>query len=173
LIRAGVKQRVAAIVGSHLERTVYVSVASVLFLLVCAAWRPVPGVVWSASPPWSVGLIGLQLAGVALTVRAASGIDLLELAGVRQAWGEGPRGPARLTTTGAYRFVRHPIYFGWLLMVWPAPEMTGTRLVFAAASTLYLIVAIPFEERDLRRALGADYAAYQRRVRWRLLPFVF
>jgi protein-S-isoprenylcysteine O-methyltransferase Ste14 len=51
--------------------------------------------------------------------------------------------------------------------------MTGTRLVFAAVSTAYMVLAVPFEERDLRRAFGPAYAGYARRVRWRMLPFIY
>jgi protein-S-isoprenylcysteine O-methyltransferase Ste14 len=68
--------------------------------------------------------------------------------------------------------VRHPIYLGWFLMVWGAPEMTGTRLVFAAASCVYLLLAIIFEERDLHRTFGTAYQRYARRVRWKVLPGV-
>jgi protein-S-isoprenylcysteine O-methyltransferase Ste14 len=72
-----------------------------------------------------------------------------------------------------YRLVRHPIYFAWVLMVWPAPVMTGTRLCFAVLSTLYLAVAIPFEERTLRRTFGPAYDGYATRVRWRMVPFLY
>jgi protein-S-isoprenylcysteine O-methyltransferase Ste14 len=78
-----------------------------------------------------------------------------------------------MQTDGAYRLVRHPIYFGWVLMVFGAPAMTASRLLFAAISTLYLIVAIPFEERSLTKEFGAAYRDYQRRVRWRLIPGVW
>ena len=71
---------------------------------------------------------------------------------------------------GAYRWVRHPIYFGWVLMVFGAPVMTTSRLVFASVSTAYLVIAIPFEERSLAEEFGAAYKDYQRRVRWRLVP---
>jgi protein-S-isoprenylcysteine O-methyltransferase Ste14 len=76
-------------------------------------------------------------------------------------------------TDGWYAIVRHPIYFAWLLMVWPVSIMTGTRLVFAGVSTLYLCAAIPFEERDLGRTFGSAYDAYAARVRARLVPFIY
>ena len=60
-----------------------------------------------------------------------------------------------------------------MLVVWLPPEMNGTRLVFAAVSTFYLALAVPFEERDLVRAFGADYEAYQKKVRWRMVPGVY
>jgi protein-S-isoprenylcysteine O-methyltransferase Ste14 len=78
-----------------------------------------------------------------------------------------------LVADGLYGLVRHPIYFGWALMVWATPVMTGTRLAFAAISTLYLVAAIPFEERSLRALFGAGYDAYARKVRWKMLPGVY
>jgi protein-S-isoprenylcysteine O-methyltransferase Ste14 len=78
-----------------------------------------------------------------------------------------------LVTTGLYGFVRHPLYFGWMLLVCAAPHMTMTRLTFAVFSTSYLAIAIPFEERALIRVFGPQYREYQRRVRWRMLPGVY
>ena len=75
--------------------------------------------------------------------------------------------------TGPYRWVRHPLYLGWLLMVFGAAHMTGDRLAFAAITTAYLVVAIPWEERSLRQSFGEAYARYMRDVRWRMIPFIY
>ena len=69
--------------------------------------------------------------------------------------------------------MRHPIYLGWVLMVFATPVMTTSRLLFAVVSTRYLIAAIPFEERSLVEALGEKYGAYQKQMRWRLVPYVW
>ena len=74
---------------------------------------------------------------------------------------------------GPYRWLRHPIYFGWVLFVFGAPAMTNGRLLFAGLSTLYLVVAIPLEERGLRAEFGQAYVDYQRTVRWRLVPGIW
>jgi len=95
-------------------------------------------------------------------------IDGLQLAGIRQALGNSIS--ERFKVVGPYRLVRHPIYLGWMLMVFAVPDMTWTRFVFAAVSSAYLIVAIPFEERSLVAVFGDEYVEYQRRVRWRVLP---
>ncbi len=171
--RSGAKQWIARAVSPALERTVYVWVASVLFVAVCWAWRPVPGVLWTMPAPWSGLAAIVQLSGVWLSLSGARQLDVWDLAGLRQAFGRVRPAPPTLVRDRLYGVVRHPIYLGWVLMVWPAATMTGTRLVFAAVSTLYLIVAIPFEERTLRRDLGAAYDAYARDVRWRMLPFVY
>jgi methanethiol S-methyltransferase len=172
LARSGLKPLVVRLVSPALERPVYVWVASVLFYWVCWSWRPVPGVVWFAGAWWPL-LCAVQLAGIVLSVRSARRLGLVDLSGIREASGQARPSPATVTTEGLYRFVRHPIYFGWLLIVWPTPEMTGTRLVFAATSSLYLVIAIWFEERDLALNLGAAYEQYCRQVPWKLIPYVY
>ena len=74
---------------------------------------------------------------------------------------------------GPYHWVRHPIYLGWLLIVFGVPHMTATRLTFAVISSVYLVVAIPFEERSLVEIFGDEYRRYQQVVRWRLIPGVW
>lgn len=169
--RTGVKDAVRRFVPPALERAVYVLVASVLFVLVCWYWRPVPGVAWTLHGPWRWAAYTVQLAGFVLTILAARALDVWELAGVRQVL---PHKPAVvLKTDGLYGFVRHPLYFSWVLLVFGAPEMTMTRLSLAAISTLYLATAIPFEERGLIETFGPGYASYREQVRWRMFPGIW
>jgi protein-S-isoprenylcysteine O-methyltransferase Ste14 len=171
--RAGVKGWITRHVRPALERSAYVWIASVLFILTCALWQPVPGVVWRVTGPGGVALAaGQWLAGVAAVVSARR-LDVLELAGIRQVLGGATFEPHALERRGAYRWVRHPIYSAWLLMVCLAPHMNGTRLVFAVVSCAYLFVAVPYEERDLVRVFGPAYQEYQKTVRWRIVPFLF
>jgi protein-S-isoprenylcysteine O-methyltransferase Ste14 len=99
-------------------------------------------------------------------------INHFDLFGLRQVW-LNFRGreytPLKFRTPGLYRFVRHPLYVGWLLVFWCAPLMTAAHLVFAIATTAYILIAIHFEERDLVK-LHAEYTEYRRRVPM-LLPF--
>jgi methanethiol S-methyltransferase len=180
--RERLRQRVQQLVSPALERSVYVWIASLLLIAVCAAWRPVYGVAWEVTgvAAWSLRL--LQAVGVWLTIRGAAAIDVLELAGVRQITAETthashphqtPMNALEFKTTGPYGWVRHPIYAGWFLVVFCEPTMTATRLVFAATSCLYLLVAIPFEERSLRRTTGGAYERYAAQVPWKLIPHVY
>lgn len=171
--RTGLKAAIAARVSPALERSVYVWVASLLFALTLWAWSPVPGVAWHARGVLAWVLELGCVTGVVLTGVAAAALDPLELAGIRQAFGQPQAAGTELSTTGVYRVVRHPIYLGWVLMVWCLPAMTGTRLVFAAVSTLYLVLAIPLEERAMRRTLGRAYDTYAATVRWRMFPWVY
>ena len=174
--REPVRRWTARVVSPGLERPFYVWLASLLFLLVCLWWRPVPGVAWRAEGLTLWVLRGVQVAGLWLTVRGAAAIDVWELAGLtRQTPGLGPRasGPAEFKTRGPYGWVRHPIYAGWFLLVWAAAPMTMTRLVFAAVSCAYLLAAIPLEERTLRAGSAGAYDRYMAAVRWRLVPGVY
>jgi protein-S-isoprenylcysteine O-methyltransferase Ste14 len=171
--RTGLRERVARLVSPPLERSAYVWLSSLLFLGVMASWQPVGGVAWRATGSLAWLLVAVQLAGLAVTLTAASALDVLSLSGLRQALGQMPSGPTPLLETGLYRLVRHPVYLGWVLMVWATPAMTGTRLVFAAVSTAYLVAAIPLEERSLRREFGEEYEGYARRVRWRVIWGVY
>jgi protein-S-isoprenylcysteine O-methyltransferase Ste14 len=151
-----------------LIRSVYVYAASLLLIVVCVAWQPIGGELYRASGAAAIALIAVQLAGIWCIARAVARIDPLELAGIRAASrGEG------LQTSGVYRLVRHPIYFGWVLAVFGTPHMTGDRLAFAVMTTAYLVVAVPFEERSLAHSFGDDYVRYQRDVKWRMIPFIY
>jgi hypothetical protein len=169
--------------------------ASVLLIAVCLLWQPLPGFAWQATGAVGWALLAVQLAGILLTLKSASRIDIWELAGVRQVRAASERPPSvssapsaalesapsaalesassPLEIDGPYRWLRHPIYFGWVLFVFGVPTMTNGRLLFAAVSTLYLVVAIPFEERSLQKEFGQAYRDYQRQVRWRLVPGVW
>ena len=169
LAREPVKARVSRLVSPPLERPTYVWVASLLFIAACLAWRPIAGVVYRIPTPWAWLAGALQLAGGILTLDAARRIDIRVLAGLRPE----PSQEGDPVARGAYRFVRHPIYLGWVLLVWTASDMTAGRFAFAAISTAYLVIAVPFEERSLRRRFGPPYDAYRSRVRWRIVPGVY
>ncbi|MBI2835443.1 MAG: hypothetical protein HYX76_13550 [Acidobacteria bacterium] len=182
LARSGVKRHVARVLPSYLERSLYVWIASLLFLLTCWWWQPVGGELYSVPRPAAWFLVACQTAGLWIIARAVANLDSLELAGIRQVLNEraGPRSrveggsaPPPLQEEGMYAFVRHPVYLGWLLFTFAHPHMTGSRFVFACAAAAYLVAAIPWEERSLVEAYGDRYAAYAQRVRWRMVPFVY
>ncbi len=166
--RERVKEWLAHRVPASLLRSVYVWVASLLLMVVCVLWRPIGGEIYAATGIRAIAHAVIQLAGVWITARAVARIDPLELAGIRQA-----TGAQRLQVTGAYRWVRHPLYLGWVLAVFGAARMTGDRLAFAAITTIYLVVAIPWEERSLLKSFGEEYARYVRDVTWRMIPFIY
>jgi len=173
LARPGPKQSLRQRVPPHLHRSGYVAGAALLFAATLALWQPVPGVAWTLTGIWFYVGEAICLTGVVLIGLSLSRVDLLAFVGLRQGLGL-PYAPTDdLNTDGPYRFVRHPVYLGWILLVWTLPVMTGTRVVFAAISTIYLVLVIPIEERSFRRALGAQYDAYARTVPWRIFPGLY
>jgi protein-S-isoprenylcysteine O-methyltransferase Ste14 len=169
MARSGAKAWIARQLPPNLERSVYVWIASLLFLAACWLWRPMPGVVWQLGG-FGAALYLVQLAGVVLTVAAARLVGVWELAGVKQ---PDPDRPVEFSATGPFSLVRHPIYLGWILIVFATPLMTSAQLLFAVTSTLYLVAAIPFEERSILESHGEAYRAYQKQMRWKLIPYIW
>ena len=166
--REPVKGWLARSVPERLLRSVYVWIASTLLIVVCLAWQPIGGEIYNVRGWRAVLHAAIQLAGIAVVAGAVRTIDALELAGIRA---HSTR--QSLQITGPYGWVRHPLYFGWLLVTFGAAHMTGDRLIFAVISAFYLVIAVPFEERSLIASFGRDYTQYQRQVRWRMLPYVY
>lgn len=169
LARAGAKAWLTRRLPPDLERSVYVWIASLLFLAVCWLWQPLPGVVWQVRGP-GIFLYVAQIFGGVLTIAGARIVGVWELAGVNQ---PDLSRPVEFKAEGPFALVRHPVYFGWVLMVFATPVLTTSRLLFAAVSTAYLILAIPLEERSLVASFGDKYRAYQAQVRWRLIPGIW
>jgi len=168
--RDSVKGRLTGI-RPTLLRSSYVWVASVLLIAVLLFWRPIGATIYAVDG-FRAGLhAAVQAVGIALIARAVSGLDPLELAGIRHV--DANSRPEPLQIAGPYRFVRHPLYTGWMIALFGTAHMTGDRLAFATLTSLYLVIAMPWEERALRKSFGAEYDRYAERVRWRVLPFVY
>jgi protein-S-isoprenylcysteine O-methyltransferase Ste14 len=155
------------VVPQPVERSTYVLFSSAALALLFWKWQPLGGAVWNVEN--TVGrlvLLALFALGWVIILLVTFLIDHFDLFGLRQVWlyllGR-PYKPLGFRTPGLYRYVRHPLYVGWLLAFWAAPVMTSAHLVFAVATTAYILVAIQFEERDLARMHG-EYAEYRRRV---------
>jgi protein-S-isoprenylcysteine O-methyltransferase Ste14 len=130
-------------------------------------WQPIGGIIWNVqNTSGRLLLMGMYAAGWLIVLAATFLINHFDLFGLRQVW-LNLRGhaytPLKFHTPGLYRLVRHPLYVGWLLVFWSAPVMTAAHLVFAVATTGYILIAIQFEERDLLQMHG-EYAEYRRRV---------
>jgi protein-S-isoprenylcysteine O-methyltransferase Ste14 len=168
--RDWVTRRLAPI-PARLRRSVYVWIASLLLILVCAAWQTVGGTPYDVHGAAAWMLAGIQGIGVWLIARAVGKIDPLELAGIRAGDTAADREPLQIT--GPYRIVRHPLYLGWMLVTFGAAHMTGNRLAFAIITAIYLVVAVPWEERALMQSFGDEYRRYRALVRWRIVPYVY
>ena len=173
MARKWFKERWTRIVPPVLERSTYVLLSSVALVLVFRFWQPLGGVVWQVDDPLARNLLYAGFAfGWALVLVSTFLINHFDLFGLRQVWlylRDRPYTQLRFGTPGPYRLVRHPLYVGWFFAFWMTPVMTYAHLLFAVATTAYILVAIQFEERDLVRE-HPEYADYRRRVPM-LVPF--
>jgi protein-S-isoprenylcysteine O-methyltransferase Ste14 len=150
------------------ERSTYVLLSSLALLALYIFWEPIGGVIWSATNGIvRNSIIGLYLFGWLLLLYTTFLIDHFDLFGLKQVWrrliGNTYRAPV-FRTPSLYKVVRHPLYIGWLTIFWAAPTMTVAHLIFALATTAYILIAIRFEERDLVSAFGTTYVEYRART---------
>lgn len=167
MARPGFKQWWTRFIPQSIERSVYVLASNVVLSMMFWQWRPLGGVIWNLEHPtvrtaaWSLFAFGWLAVFVTTCL-----INHFDLFGLRQVWlyfrGR-PYTHLPFVSPGPYRYVRHPLYIGWLMAFWATPTMSFSHLLFAVGMTAYILMAIPFEERDLVRG-HRDYADYRRRV---------
>ncbi len=155
-------------VPEPVERSTYVLVSNLALILLFWQWRPMGGVIWDVEN--SIGqaiLWGLFGLGWLLVLLSTLQINHLDLFGMRQVWlyfrGK-PYTPVALATPVFYKHVRHPLYVGWITAFWATPTMTAAHLVFAVCTTVYILIAIQLEERNLVEFLGEGYVEYRKRT---------
>lgn len=151
------------------ERSTYVLFSSLALILLYMFWQPLKTVIWEVQNPlFASVLTALFFLGWLVVLLSTFMIDHFELFGLRQVYNhlKGTKtGPPKFQQKFLYKYVRHPIMMGFIIAFWATPVMTLGHLVFAATTSLYIIVAVKyFEEKDLAAMLGKDYETYQKRV---------
>jgi methanethiol S-methyltransferase len=168
MARQGFKRVWTRIVPPSAERSTYVLASNVCLIVLVVAWYPITQDVWRVTAhPWAAVLTVTGLVGWTIALLSTLLIDHFDLFGVRQVFARlRGRQPVehQFTTPLFYRAVRHPLYLGFLIAFWATPRMTLGHLLFAVATTGYILLAVQFEERDLARIFGEEYSDYRRRV---------
>lgn len=166
MAREGFKRRWTRVVPKVIERSTYVLFASSALALLFWQWRPLPDVVWTISDTTAqVAVAVLAAMGWCIVLCSTFLISHAELFGLRQVFTATRDGmEPRMRTPGFYRLVRHPIYLGFVIAFWSTAVMTIGHLLFAIATTGYILIGILLEERDLIRLFGERYAQYRRDV---------
>jgi methanethiol S-methyltransferase len=168
MARPAFKRVLTKMIPAAAERSTYVLFSSVALIALFAYWQPLGGVVWNIQSQAGRNFMNLAMGfGFALVLVVTFLINHFDLFGLRQVW---------LYLTGKkythlafrtplfYKYVRHPLYVGWMIAFWATPTMTGAHLLFAVMCTAYMLTAIKWEERDLIVAHGDQYAKYREQV---------
>jgi len=168
MARMGVKTWLKKVLPASAERSVYVLLASLVLIFLFWQWRPLPTRVWTTDSilaeilGWSVFASGFSIVLISTFL-----IDHFDLFGLKQVWNQFVdrelEQPA-FTSPLLYQIVRHPLYLGFILGFWGGPSMTVGHLIFAVGMTIYILIGIQFEEKDLMKLLGSKYLQYREQV---------
>lgn len=156
------------------ERSTYVLLSSLALIALFYFWQPMGGVIWQVeNRSGQLPLLAGFGFGWALVLYSTFLINHFDLFGLRQVWLQllgKPYTALPFKTPAAYKLVRHPLYLGWFFVFWCTPQMTAAHLLFAVLTSVYILIGIYLEERDLLK-VHPEYEAYRQRVPM-LLPRV-
>jgi len=174
MARPAFKARWTSFIAEPIERSTYVLFSSLCLLLLVWQWQPMGGFIWSVeNQAGKTILTALFVAGWLIVLVSTFMINHFDLFGLRQVWlyfiGKKYE-PLQFRTPFFYKYVRHPLYFGWLIAFWATPVMSAAHLLFAILTTGYILVAIQFEEKDLVTHFGSKYVEYKKGLPM-IIPF--
>jgi protein-S-isoprenylcysteine O-methyltransferase Ste14 len=167
MARPRFKAWLTRLVPAYAERSTFILASVVVLVVLMTAWQPLPTDIWKVTGTGGIVLNVIALVGLATLFLATFMIDHLEFGGLRQPWNHATgRSPRELPFTERYlyRYVRHPIMLGFLVLFWVTPRMTVGHLLFSILATAYIAAGVHFEERNLRTAIGPGYEEYRRSV---------
>ena len=174
MARKSFKSAITKMLPQSMERSTYVLATVVVLILLYVYWQPMPSVVWSVSSPlWAGVLTALFFLGIGLVLLSTFLINHFELFGLLQGWlgfKKQDMPAPTFHTPSLYKHIRHPLYLGWIMSFWATSHMTAGHLLFASIWTIYIFVALGYEERDLINVFGDKYRDYMEKVP-AILPF--
>jgi protein-S-isoprenylcysteine O-methyltransferase Ste14 len=174
MARRGFKDMITKIIPKAAERSTYVLFSSLAVILLYWQWKPMGMVIWNVQDSTLTFVLNaFMISGMLIVLFTTFLINHFDLFGLRQVWyywRKQEYKPLSFVTPGPYKVIRHPLYFGWIMMFWSTPVMTIAHLVFSIATTCYIFIAIFLEEKDLVREHGKKYINYRRSVPM-ILPF--
>jgi protein-S-isoprenylcysteine O-methyltransferase Ste14 len=167
MIRKSFRARFASLLPAHFQPVVYAVASGIVLLLLPALWQRTPPELLALDGPLrglARGLFIAAMAGMVWSFASLKHFDPIGAGPLLAQLRGAPAPETPLTIRGPYRWVRHPIYSSFLLMIWASPEVTADRLLFNILWSIWMVVATRLEERDLAAGFGEDYRKYQRRV---------
>jgi protein-S-isoprenylcysteine O-methyltransferase Ste14 len=174
MARPAFKNRWTKIIPEQAERSTYVFLSSLCLILLLWQWQPMGGFIWKVEEPVAKTLLTiLFIIGWLIVLISTFMINHFDLFGLRQVWFyfSGKKyEPLHFRIPFFYKYVRHPLYLGWLIAFWATPVMSAAHLLFAVLTTGYILTAIKFEEKDLITHFGEKYLTYKRWVP-KIIPF--
>ncbi|MFT6333777.1 MAG: protein-S-isoprenylcysteine O-methyltransferase Ste14 [Saprospiraceae bacterium] len=175
MARPAFKKWWSTIIGTAIERSTFVLLTSLILLLIFWQWRPMTGIVWEVqNETLALAINGLFWLGWVIVFLSTFMINHFHLFGLDQVFNNFKNRPAtglKFQERYFYKFVRHPLMTGFIIAFWATPVMTMGHLLFAAVTTVYVLLSVKYlEEKDLRNEIGEEYVDYQKRVPM-LVPF--
>jgi protein-S-isoprenylcysteine O-methyltransferase Ste14 len=174
MARPAFKRWWTKIVPEQAERSTYVLLSSLCLILLVWQWQPMGGFIWRIEEPIAKTILTiLFIIGWLIVLISTFMINHFDLFGLRQVWfyflGKKYE-PLHFRIPFFYKYVRHPLYLGWLIAFWATPVMSAAHLLFAVLTTGYILTAIKFEEKDLITHFGEKYLSYKNWVP-KIIPF--
>ena len=168
MARQGFKRWWTRVVPWAVERSVYVLMASLALIILMTLWRPIDTIVWNVGDPLVSDLIWVVFwLGWGMVLLSTFLLNHFELFGLQQAWFHVRGRPWEKPVFRQplfYRWIRHPLYLGFFMAFWAAPEMTAGHLLLAGGMSVFMLIAIQYEEKDLVALFGRDYEDYRQRA---------
>jgi protein-S-isoprenylcysteine O-methyltransferase Ste14 len=168
MARQGFKRWWTRVVPWAVERSVYVLAASLALIILMSLWRPIDTIVWNVGDPLVSDLIWVVFwLGWGMVLLSTFLLNHFELFGLQQAWFHVRGRPWEKPVFRQplfYRWIRHPLYLGFFMAFWAAPEMTAGHLLLAGGMSVFMLIAIQYEEKDLVALFGRDYEDYRQRA---------